>query len=74
MIALYTERLRAAPGEVREYRFLARAYLAAGAPEQARTTVDAGLELAADDAGGSRATTTNRPPRPDSPSRPEPIR
>ena len=50
MVALYRERLAAAPGELREYRFLARAYLAAGAREEARLVIQAGLDLVVDDA------------------------
>lgn len=50
MISLYKERLAAGPGEVREYRFLASAYLAAGALERAGEVINAGLERAVDDA------------------------
>src|SRR5712692_619404 len=49
MVALYRERVAASPGEVREYRFLASAHLAAHEHEQARTVIEAGLELAPDD-------------------------
>jgi tetratricopeptide (TPR) repeat protein len=49
MIALYQQRVAAAPGKVQEYRFLAGAYLAAGAKEEARRVIDAGLEQAGDD-------------------------
>ena len=45
MTALYEQRVADAPGDVREYRFLATAYVAAGRYERARTTIDAGLEL-----------------------------
>ncbi len=48
-IALYQERLAAAPDDVREYRFLASAYLAAHEYQGAATAVDAGLALAPDD-------------------------
>jgi tetratricopeptide (TPR) repeat protein len=46
----YEERLRAARGGVREYRFLATAYLAANRFQQAATVAEAGLRLAPDDA------------------------
>jgi tetratricopeptide (TPR) repeat protein len=49
MTALYERRVAAAPGDVREYRFLASAYAAAGRYERARATVDTGLELDPDD-------------------------
>ena len=49
MIALYERRVAAAPGDPRQYRFLARAYAAAGRHERAREAIDAGLELAPDD-------------------------
>jgi tetratricopeptide (TPR) repeat protein len=49
-VTLYEQRLADSPGELREYRFLANAYLQAGAYEQALTVVEAGLELAPDDA------------------------
>jgi cytochrome c-type biogenesis protein CcmH/NrfG len=49
MITLHRERLASAPEDIRELRFLASAYLAAGRHEQARTVIDAGLELAPDD-------------------------
>jgi tetratricopeptide (TPR) repeat protein len=45
MIALYKRRVAAAPGQAREYRFLASALLAAGRAEQARTVIDTGLAL-----------------------------
>jgi tetratricopeptide (TPR) repeat protein len=48
-IALYKERLAVAPDEVREYRFLASAYLAAHEYHGAATAVGAGLALAPDD-------------------------
>jgi len=48
-ITLYTERLATSPGEVREYRFLASAYLAAHDHGAAGKVVAAGLELAPDD-------------------------
>ena len=43
-------RLAASPGELREHRFLANAHLRAHAFDRARETVEAGLELAPDDA------------------------
>ena len=49
-VALYKRRLAASPGELREHRFLAAAYLRAHAHEQALDTVAVGLELAPDDA------------------------
>lgn len=49
-VALYKRRLAEAPDDVREYRFLARAYLAAHEHAEAATVVDAGLELAPEDA------------------------
>jgi tetratricopeptide (TPR) repeat protein len=49
-VRMYEERLRAAPAELREHRFLATACLAAGAFERALTVVEAGLELGPDDA------------------------
>lgn len=48
-IAFYAERLAASPGELREYRFLASAYLAAHRYAEAGKVVDTGLELAPDD-------------------------
>jgi len=45
MTALYEQRVADAPGDVREYRFLATAYVAAGRYERARATIDTGLEL-----------------------------
>jgi predicted Zn-dependent protease len=50
-IELYKLRLAETPGEIAEYRFLAHAYLAAGAYEEAGEVVTAGLELAPDDPG-----------------------
>jgi tetratricopeptide (TPR) repeat protein len=47
---IYEERLAASPGEVREHRFLATAYLRAHAYEPARAIVEAGLALAPEDA------------------------
>jgi tetratricopeptide (TPR) repeat protein len=47
-IDVYEKRLAAAPGDVREYRFLACAYLAAGAYGKAREVVERGLALAPD--------------------------
>jgi tetratricopeptide (TPR) repeat protein len=49
-IASYEERVARSPNDVREYRFLATAYLSARAFEQARDAVEAGLALAPDDA------------------------
>ena len=49
-IAIYRRRVAESPGEAREHRFLASAYLGAHAFEQARQTVDGGLVLAPDDA------------------------
>jgi tetratricopeptide (TPR) repeat protein len=49
MVALYTQRLASAPEDVRQYRFLVAAYLAAGRYEEAQAVLDAGLELAPDD-------------------------
>ena len=48
-IALYRQRLAASPGEVREHRFLASAYLAAHEYGQAANVVAAGFELAPHD-------------------------
>jgi tetratricopeptide (TPR) repeat protein len=48
-VAMYEQRVASSPGEVRERRFLASAYLKARAYEQARAAVAAGLELAHDD-------------------------
>ncbi|MHB8469614.1 MAG: hypothetical protein ACYDCH_07665 [Gaiellaceae bacterium] len=49
MIDLYRQRVSAAPGELREYRFLAAASLAAGRAEQALATIAAGLALDPED-------------------------
>lgn len=49
-VAIYEQRLAAAPGELREHRFLAAAYLHAHAFERALGVVEVGLELAPDDA------------------------
>jgi tetratricopeptide (TPR) repeat protein len=49
-VRMYEQRLRDAPGEVREHRFLATAYLNAHAFERALTVAEAGLRLAPDDA------------------------
>jgi tetratricopeptide (TPR) repeat protein len=48
-VASYEQRLADHPGSVREHRFLAHAYLHAGACEKAHRVVTAGLELAPDD-------------------------
>lgn len=45
----YQQRLVQSPGEVREHRFLANAYLAAREYGEAARVIDAGLALAADD-------------------------
>jgi tetratricopeptide (TPR) repeat protein len=49
-VALYERRLAASPGELREYRFLATAYLRAHAYDQALGVVESGLGLDPDDA------------------------
>ena len=49
-IAVHKKRLAESPGEVREYRLLASAYLAAHDFEKARDVIERGLLLAADDA------------------------
>jgi tetratricopeptide (TPR) repeat protein len=46
----YEKRLAQAPGDVREYRFLACAHLAAGAYDKAREVAERGLSLAPNDA------------------------
>ncbi len=48
-IGLYEDRLATSPGDLREYRFLASAYLAAHRYGEAGKVVDAGLELAPDE-------------------------
>lgn len=48
-IALYRQRLARSPNEVREYRFLANAYLATRDYGEAARVVDAGMALAPDD-------------------------
>jgi tetratricopeptide (TPR) repeat protein len=48
-IASYERRVARSPDDVREYRFLATAYLSAHAFGQARDAVEAGLALAPDD-------------------------
>jgi tetratricopeptide (TPR) repeat protein len=50
IVARAEQRLHDAPGEVREHRFLAGAYIRAHAHERALAVVEAGLELAPDDA------------------------
>jgi tetratricopeptide (TPR) repeat protein len=50
MVALYRERVAEAPGEVREYRFLASACLAAGRHAGAREAIATGLGFAPADA------------------------
>lgn len=49
-IAVHEKRLAESPGEVREYRLLASAYLAAHDYDRAREVVDRGLMLAPNDA------------------------
>jgi tetratricopeptide (TPR) repeat protein len=48
-IDLYKKRLAAAPDQIREYRFLANAYLRAGALEEAGKVIAAGRKLEPDD-------------------------
>jgi tetratricopeptide (TPR) repeat protein len=50
-IDLYKKRLAAAPTEIREYRFLANAYLTRHDYGNARPVIETGLELAPDDPG-----------------------
>jgi tetratricopeptide (TPR) repeat protein len=50
-ITRYQDRVAAAPGEVRELRFLAYAYLVAHEFDAAKDVIDAGLALAPDDVG-----------------------
>jgi tetratricopeptide (TPR) repeat protein len=49
-VAIYEQRLAGARSDVREHRFLASAYLKAHAYQQVVEIVEAGLELASDDA------------------------
>src|SRR5436190_15887148 len=49
-VAAYERRLAAAPGELREHRFLATAHLTAHGYEPALHVIEAGLRLAPDDA------------------------
>ena len=49
VIGLYKKRLAAAPDQIREYRFLARAYLYAGARDEAGKVIAAGRKLEPDD-------------------------
>lgn len=49
-VATYERRLAAAPGAIREHRFLANAYLKAHRYGEAREVVEAGLGLGPDDA------------------------
>jgi tetratricopeptide (TPR) repeat protein len=49
-VATYEQRLADSPSELRERRFLASAYLHSHAYDKALTVVEAGLELAPDDA------------------------
>ena len=49
VIDLYKKRLAAAPGQIREYRFLAGAYLRSGALEEAGKVIAAGRKLEPDD-------------------------
>ena len=48
-IDLYKKRLAAAPDQIREYRFLANAYLRSGALKEARQVIAAGRKLEPDD-------------------------
>ena len=50
VIDLYKQRLAAAPDQIREYRFLAHAYLRNGALEEASQVIAAGRRLEPDDA------------------------
>jgi tetratricopeptide (TPR) repeat protein len=56
-IAVHEKRLAAAPGEIREYRLLAAAYLAAHDYDRAAEVIERGLAITPDDAQliGSRA-------------------
>ena len=49
VIELYKKRLAASPDQIREYRFLAGAYLRSGAFEEAGTVIAAGRKLEPDD-------------------------
>jgi tetratricopeptide (TPR) repeat protein len=49
-VEIYEERVANSPGDAREYRFLAKAYLTAHAYEPAYEIVEAGLALAPNDA------------------------
>jgi len=49
VIDLYKKRLATAPDQIREYRFLANAYLRAGALEEAGQVIAAGRKLEPDD-------------------------
>jgi predicted Zn-dependent protease len=49
VIELYKKRLAASPGQIREYQFLASAYLRSGALEQASEVIAAGRNLDPDD-------------------------
>jgi tetratricopeptide (TPR) repeat protein len=49
VIELYKKRLAASPGQIREYRFLAGAYLRSGAIEEAGKVIAAGRKLEPDD-------------------------
>jgi tetratricopeptide (TPR) repeat protein len=49
VIAMYKERIAESPGQVRDYRFLAMAYLHSGAPDEAARVIAAGRELVPDD-------------------------
>jgi tetratricopeptide (TPR) repeat protein len=50
-VTRYQQRVAAAPGDVRELRFLAHAYLAAADFDAAKGVIDTGLALAPDDPG-----------------------
>jgi len=49
VVDLYKERLAAAPDQIREYRFLAGAYLRSGGLDEARKVIAAGRKLEPDD-------------------------
>jgi tetratricopeptide (TPR) repeat protein len=49
VIELYKKRLATSPDQIREYRFLANAYLRSGALEEAGTVIAAGRKLEPDD-------------------------
>jgi tetratricopeptide (TPR) repeat protein len=66
MTGRYEHEVAAAPGDPRNYRFLASAYLLAGERDKAAATIAAGLQLAPDDASlteqqGDLYAAANRP-------------